>query len=208
MKWPKIYHLPNSPGITRDDKVLKSKACFNGKNVVIMEKLDGENISLYRDRIHARSQNNMNHQSQSFIKSLHAQIRYHIPANIQISGEYLYAKHSIFYDQLTQWYFVFSAIDLNKKMVLSVEETITLCCQLGLAYVPILYEGIFPQKFDLPPKSNFGNQIEGYVVRLVDSFPLSEFNVSIAKWVRQGHVQTDDHWKRTWTKNKLKINQN
>ena len=37
-------------------------------------------------------------------------------------------------------------------------------------------------------------QMEGYVVRLADGFPFDAFARSVAKWVRPGHVQTDQHW--------------
>jgi len=40
--------------------------------------------------------------------------------------------------------------------------------------------------------------MEGYVVRLAESFPLGEkntiFQKSVAKMVRKGHVQTDKNW--------------
>ena len=36
--------------------------------------------------------------------------------------------------------------------------------------------------------------MEGYVVRLADSFDVGDFSKSIAKYVRAGHVQTDEHW--------------
>ena len=35
---------------------------------------------------------------------------------------------------------------------------------------------------------------EGYVVRLHDEFKFVDFNKSVCKFVRKGHVQTDEHW--------------
>ena len=35
---------------------------------------------------------------------------------------------------------------------------------------------------------------EGFVVRLADRIEFDAFPSSIAKWVRRGHVQTDQHW--------------
>jgi hypothetical protein len=32
------------------------------------------------------------------------------------------------------------------------------------------------------------------VVRLAGAFPEAAFATSLAKWVRRGHVTTDDHW--------------
>jgi hypothetical protein len=46
---------------------------------------------------------------------------------------------------------------------------------------------------------------EGFVVRNADSFMLSDFENSIAKFVRRNHVQTDEHWMlKEVTPNKLK----
>ena len=37
---------------------------------------------------------------------------------------------------------------------------------------------------------------EGYVVRLADSFAYRDFRRSVAKFVRQEHIQTTKHWQR------------
>ena len=55
-KYPRIHHLPWSPGASSDDRVLSSTAQFDGKNVVVTEKVDGENTSIYSNGcFHARS---------------------------------------------------------------------------------------------------------------------------------------------------------
>ena len=36
---------------------------------------------------------------------------------------------------------------------------------------------------------------EGYVVRLSDGFKYRDFRKSVAKFVREGHVQTTKHWR-------------
>lgn len=48
-----------------------------------------------------------------------------------------------------------------------------------------------------------GQDIEGFVVRDVNDFPTSEFQKHVAKYVRANHVQTDKHWRETWTKNEF-----
>jgi hypothetical protein len=45
-----------------------------------------------------------------------------------------------------------------------------------------------------PVTSAFGPVIEGYVVRDVGAFSMEDFSWHAAKYVRRGHVQTDDHW--------------
>ena len=54
VKYPRTYHLPwSSP--SSDDRVASSLNHFVGQEVVVTEKLDGENTSLYNDYVHARS---------------------------------------------------------------------------------------------------------------------------------------------------------
>lgn len=36
--------------------------------------------------------------------------------------------------------------------------------------------------------------MEGYVVRTTSGFAFADFDQHLAKWVRPGHVQTDQHW--------------
>lgn len=42
-KYPRTYHLSSSPGKTSDDKVISDMSEFEGKEVVVTEKMDGEN---------------------------------------------------------------------------------------------------------------------------------------------------------------------
>lgn len=42
VKYPRTYHLPFSPGMNDDDRALKDCSQFEGKQVVVTEKLDGE----------------------------------------------------------------------------------------------------------------------------------------------------------------------
>lgn len=43
-KYPRTYHLPFSETITEDDKRLKDTKQFENMNVVITEKMKGENL--------------------------------------------------------------------------------------------------------------------------------------------------------------------
>ena len=55
VKYPRTPHLPWSPGRTKDDRMLDDTKTFDGRSVVVTLKMDGENSTIYRDRIHARS---------------------------------------------------------------------------------------------------------------------------------------------------------
>lgn len=205
MKWPRTFHLPWSLGPSSDDKVLTSIAHFLGKEVIITEKLDGENTSLHRDQIHARSESSNHHLSRNWIKNLWAGICQDIPDEFQIVGENLFACHSIFYPRLTTYFYGFGIIDKSRDVLLSVDDTLEYLKLLGLEYAPILYRGIFLEEFEVPKQSAFGPEIEGYVVRVVEEISVELFSLSVAKYVRKGHVQTDEHWSKNWQKNELAI---
>ena len=54
-KYPRTPHLPWSPGLSSDDTRLGQARQFAGREVVVTEKLDGENTTLDRRGLHARS---------------------------------------------------------------------------------------------------------------------------------------------------------
>lgn len=99
-KYPKTMHFPWSPGLQNDDRMLESADVFLGKEVVITEKFDGENTSIYTDHIHARSLDSQNHSSRNWVRAFAAQFQHNIPNNWRICGENMYAMHSIFYNNL------------------------------------------------------------------------------------------------------------
>ena len=99
-KYPRSPHLPWSEGGTSDDAYLFDTDHFAGKEVVITEKMDGENTSMYRDGIHARSIDGRHHPSRDWVKALHGKICLEIPEGWRLCGENLYARHSIAYEEL------------------------------------------------------------------------------------------------------------
>lgn len=193
-KYPRTFHLPWSLGFTSDDKVLKSVSHFIGKEIVITEKMDGENTSLYHSAYHARSLDSNSHPSQDYVRSYHASIKHLIPEEMRICGENLYAKHSIHYRNLSSFFLAFSVWE--DDLCLSWDDTLVYLDALGINSVPVLYRGIFDE--DLV--RNFQNTMdlniqEGYVVRTASSFRLDDFSRNVAKFVRTNHVTTEQHWK-------------
>lgn len=193
VKYPRTMHLMWSEAISADDKILSSVAHFVGKEIVMTEKMDGENSNLMRDCTYARSLDSVYHESQQDLKYLWSTMRFDIPENWRICGENLYAKHSVEYDSLKSYFQVFSIWN-EKNECLSFDDTIEWCNLLGLTMVPVLWRGIFDEKFLRNYKIDTTKQ-EGFVIRLADSFKFEDFSTSIAKWVRANHVQTAKHWK-------------
>ena len=91
---------------------MKSISQFEGREVVVTEKRDGENTSLYRNGIiHARSLDGRNHPWQDVIKAKWAKVCYLLPEGWRVVGENLRAEHSIRYETLSDWLEVFALFD-------------------------------------------------------------------------------------------------
>jgi len=195
-KYPRTFHLPWSREITDDDRVLQDIVQFSGKKVVVTEKMDGENCTMYRDDIHARSLDSGHHASRSWVKMKHGTIRGEIPEGWRICGENIYAVHSIKYAALPSYFLVFSIWD-EKNHCLDWGATKEWCQLLDLKTVPELYVGEWDEKAirDLfTGTSKMGGEQEGYVVRTYEGFPFESFKDHVAKFVRKGHVKTDQFW--------------
>src|SRR5690349_18438351 len=90
VKYPRTYHLPWSHP-SSDDKVMEDVRVFEGQEVVVTVKVDGENTSLYRDFIHARSLERLTGETRGHVKAIHAGIAHEIPEGWRFCGENLYA---------------------------------------------------------------------------------------------------------------------
>ena len=195
VKYPRTFHLPSSPGASDDDKVLTDLSAFEGREVVVTVKMDGENTTMYPDYMHARSLDYSPHPSRSWIKGLHAAVGPNIPSGWRICGENLFARHSIEYANLSSYFQLFSVWN-DRNECLSWDETVQWAELLDLTTVPVLYRGPWTDDIlHMMPAQHLGDTCEGYVVRLAGSFTYREFVRSVAKYVRAGHVQTDEHWK-------------
>ncbi|SMF83865.1 RNA ligase [Paenibacillus uliginis N3/975] len=196
VKYPKTMHLPWSRGYTDDDKILRNTDHFAGQEVVITEKMDGENTTMYSDFIHARSLDSKDHPSRHYVKTLHGSIQHLIPEGYRLCGENVYAKHSLLYTSLPSYFMLFSVWN-EHNVSLSWDETVEWASRLGVAIVPELYRGIWNEeaaKKCYTKQSCCGGEQEGYVVRLTSTFAYEEFKHCAAKFVRKNHVQTDEHW--------------
>ena len=202
-KYPRTHHVEWSKGATSDDKIKHDLSNFYGKEIIITEKMDGENTTLMTDSKFARSLDSNNHTSRNWLNGLWSKICYNIPNNWRICGENLYAKHSLYYNNLSTYFMVFNIWN-DKNQCLSWDDTVEWCKLLDIEHVTVLYRGVFDLDFITKFSVDTTKQ-EGFVIRLADSFDYEDFNESVVKWVRENHVQTDKHWStQKIIKNKLK----
>lgn len=194
IKYPRTMHLPWSPGLQNDDRVIESLDGLIGQEVVVTEKMDGENTTMYRDYIHARSIDGRYHASRDWVKAHWAQTcMLQLGPGARICGENVYARHSIAYDDLESYFYAFSYWDHDT--CLCWDSSLWLFKHFNITPVKTLWRGDFSEAAMHEIESNLDmDRQEGFVVRVVRDFDMSEFPTVVAKYVRKGHVQTDTHW--------------
>lgn len=194
VKYPRTLHFPFSPGISSDDRVHFNLDFFKDKRVIVTEKMDGENSSLYCDYFHARSLDSKNHESRNWIKKFWSTISHEIPKGWRFCGENMYAEHSLHYSNLESYFYLFSIWN-EKNNCLSWDETKEWAELLEMPTVKVLYDSIFDEKQikNLCISLN-SNVIEGAVMRAADGFNYFDFRKCVAKYVRANHVTSDQHW--------------
>lgn len=140
--------------------------------------------------------------------------------DIELFGENLYAVHSIEYKHIEEYYFIFAVRQLDKW--LSWEEVKFYAAMFDFPPVPELAiepttelkkeslqieienwaqeESVF---VSLNPFTGEDCTREGVVTRNIEEYPVEEFMHNVFKYVRKGHVKTDEHWTRNWKRARL-----
>jgi hypothetical protein len=236
-KYPRTFHLPYSPKRGSDDKVLIDDSNFEGKNVVVMEKMDGENTTIYTNHLHARSLDSAKDESHRWLERFRNYITPQIMTelnkitpskNWRICGENLFYKHTVFYQDLESIFLGYSiwlenqTTDKTTNHSLSWTQTKLIFDKIGISYPNLIYQGIYDKKKILEEfekyKQNFENQskeiatrqVEGFVIRLENDFSYQDFSKSVAKYVCDDfEITSSKHWRyEAKTLNQLKNNQN
>lgn len=210
-KYNRTYHLPWSPGTTSDDRFAPNVDGLLGKEIVITEKLDGENTGMVDAGVYARSHGAFTTSPWSReVRALHKlKVENVLGEGVYLFGENMEGIHSIEYSNLTSYFYMFGVRDYNKWESWKTVEDYSYI--LEIPTVPVLFKGIVNSEKELKTivedlvskPSALGGLIEGVVVRNAGSFDDKDFIDNLQKWVRKNHVTTDTHWQRNWEKAKL-----
>lgn len=192
-KYGRTFHLPISPGATSDDKIMSLLQGLMVDDLVVTEKMDGENTTIHAAGCHARSPDSRHHPSRDWLKAFAAGISPFLAKGERIVGENLYARHSVAYDALPSYFLGFAWIIEDE--IESWDLTLARFEELGIQPVSTLYRGAYRAGLfdDLAQTLDLTNQ-EGFVARIAASFPESDMPRHVGKYVRAGHVQTETHW--------------
>ncbi len=192
-KYGRTFHLPISPGATSDDKIMSSLDGLMVQDLVVTEKMDGENTTIHASGCHARSPDSRYHPSRDWLKAFAAGISPYLTEGERIVGENLFARHSIGYEALHSYFLGFAWIVEGE--VQSWDLTLARFDELGIQPVPTLYKGPYrPGLFDDLARALDLTKQEGFVARIASSFAESDMPARMGKYVRSGHVQSETHW--------------
>lgn len=220
-KYGRTYHYPFSPGTTSDDRIQYDywQHVQTMSAILHTEKLDGENNCLNRYGVFARSH------AAPTTSPWTAAIRQrweglkHDLGDLELFGENLYAIHSIEYRRLEEHYFVFAVRSLD--MWLSWEEVQFYAAAFDFPTVPLLQQtsdfsnaAVF--KEEVLAFAGAGSNLdsydvqtgkpctrEGIVSRNMAAYPVAALGENVFKYVRKGHVKTDEHWTHHWKRASL-----
>lgn len=208
-KYPSTSYLPFSyipSEHTRDIADIKILNC----PVIITTKMDGSNVKITRMFVAARNGLYADHKSFDLLKAFHSNIKDKIPEHLEIFGEWLYAKHSIGYNNLSNYLQLFAVYNKNTNMWEGWDTVVKYSLILNCVTVKVLHKETYTKDYKFVNSiTKIADDIikqghEGVVVRNIFPFHQSKFQENVIKFVRSNHVQTNQHWSsQILVKNKL-----
>lgn len=187
-KYPKTPHLPWSSVSDPKDTILYTYKELVGEEIVITEKLDGENCIITKNDIILKDRDIKRDIDKKLLEIAY-QIQKSISEYDTIVLESMFHSLSINYDKLERS--VYGISYWKEDLCLSWENTTTFFNAIDVITPPILYNGSWNNKviIDLNHRINNSDSMEGYVVRIKKEFKKKDFDKSIAKYVKPFFVQ-------------------
>jgi atypical dual specificity phosphatase len=211
LKFPRTRHLLNLGSATRDDLLIPPddvKRIFLNREVLVEEKIDGANMGLSIVDCKIVAQNRSHYVSADYhvqFKHLDKWIHQHSPVLWEILesdrfilyGEWCYAKHSIPYSELSDWFTAFDLFDRLENKFWSRSRLEARLEGTGIALIPLICRRSFKNTEELrklvQTKSRYyDGPVEGVVVRVCDSDDM--FIEDRGKIVRSDFLSGDVHW--------------
>lgn len=216
LKFPSTPHLAVLGGFAvRDDKVFteSEREEFLQHEIVVEEKIDGANLGISFGKTgNILLQNRGNYIQLPYVGqwkklngwlSLHTDLLFDILGKrYLIFGEWCYARHSVYYNKLPDWFLGFDIYDREMGIFLSVPERNRILSLSDIAKVPEIKKGRFTlsELTELLSDSKIGDTpAEGIYLRL-DNHSRIERR---AKLLRPEFIQSI---KRHWSKSGIEKN--
>jgi RNA ligase len=158
-----LHKFPSTPHLTwlgnnkvRDNKILNSDEvrAFISQTIVVEEKIDGANLGLSFDKSGKMLfQNRGNWLTGKFIgqwdglrgwaAKRETLLRKKLPAGHILFGEWCFAKHSVYYEYLPDWFLVFDVFETSTGKFWNSTQRNSLAESAKLAVVPEVARGVF-----------------------------------------------------------------
>ena len=153
-KYPRTPHIAGSrlqPG--DQDLSALPFAVLEAKELVVEEKIDGANAALSFDacgelRLQSRGhflEGGARERQFDLFKTWalchHRAFREALGTRYVMYGEWVYAKHTVFYDRLPHYFLEFDVLDRERELWLSTERRSELLSGLPVSSVPVLHTG-------------------------------------------------------------------
>ena len=161
-KYPRTHHLQGSRFQLGDDDLNDiPREAINGRYVVIEEKCDGANSAISFDKQGCIQLQSRGHFLTGGGREIHFNLLKQwahaladrlwpvLGTRYVMYGEWIFAKHTIFYDALPHYFLEFDVLDTTSKTFLSTQKRRELLADLPIVSVPVLFEGIVSAKLTL-----------------------------------------------------------
>ena len=211
IKFPRTAHVYSERRYREDLQLseLETKDLFENE-LIIQEKVDGANLGLYMKdgEIYAINRNTpidysitRNDQFKKlgkWINNNYVDLSSILEDNKMLFGEWLYAEHSVRYDNLPSYFLSFDIFDLNEEKFVSQTKLEDILEDTDISYNPVLYKGRINSISDLDNlmvQSQFGpEKMEGLYLRVDDENHLVKRNKYVGAHFIQA-IEEDGHWK-------------
>ena len=213
LKFPRTRHLVNLGSATRDDLLISKddvNRIFLNRDVYVEEKIDGANMGLSIVDCKIVAQNRSHYVASDYhpqFKFLDKWIYKNSAALWEVLesdryilyGEWCYAKHSIPYATLSDWFTAFDLFDRLENKFWSRSRLEARLEGTGIALIPLICKKSFKNVEELKnlvqTKSRYyDGPVEGVVVRVNDSN--DEYVQDRGKIVRSDFLSGDTHWSK------------
>jgi len=211
-----FFEFPSTPHLVvlgrqdiRDDKVMteSDRNDFLRNEIVVEEKVDGANLGISFDGSgDIRAQNRgayLSRYRSGQWKKLREWLDLKTDALFEVLtdrfilyGEWCYARHSVAYDHLPDWFLAFDILDKKTQQFLTCRRRDAMLAGAGIFSVPLIAQGLFSlsELRQMLSVSRLGTQLaEGLYLRREEDGWLQQR----AKLVRPEFIQAgEEHWSR------------
>ena len=160
LKYPRTPHLGDSRVQPGDEPARVDCSHLSGCHLVIEEKVDGANAGLSFDEAGSLLLQSRGHYLtgggrekhfalfKSWASCHQKALHQRLGSRYQLYGEWLYAKHTIFYDRLPHYFLEFDLFDRERNLFLDTPSRQAVLEGLPVVSVPVLFQGPAPESLN------------------------------------------------------------